>query len=307
MKYLRSYPWGMQLLLFLLMEITFLGFFGVVISQLLPKFTGVSYEYLSKIDEHTPRSIVTIFLYLQGGFNLLLFCCSALLFAYWSHPRPVQFLGLRKPGKPIQPILAIFVMLGAMPVLAAIATLIGKIDFGTSVKAAQAANDQIMGAFLTIHNFPDFLLAFFVMAIIPAIGEELFFRGVLMRFAKQRSPDMVLPILFTAVVFAYTHSNIYGYLSIFLAGVLLAVIYNLTGSIWCSIVAHLCFNGAQVVAAYVAGSASALDDKTISYPLVIGGLVVFGISFYLLLKNKTPLQANWSDNFTAKELSENEY
>ena len=118
---------------------------------------------------------------------------------------------------------------------------------------------------------------------------------------------MVFPILFTAAVFSYTHSNIYGYLSIFIAGVLLAVIYNLTGSLWCSIVGHLFFNGTQVTLSYLGTRNGAIKtimtSNTMPVYLVIAGATVFCISFYLLLKNKTPLPPNWSDNFTRDELS----
>jgi membrane protease YdiL (CAAX protease family) len=176
------------------------------------------------------------------------------------------------------------------------------------VKAAQEASDNMFNAFLNIQSFASFIKVFFIMAVVPAVGEEMFFRGVLMRFARQRSRTMVFPIIFTAVVFAYSHTNIYGYLSIFSAGVLLAVIYNLTGSIWCSILGHLSFNGMQVTLSYLGNHSPSIKafmaSNTVPIYLIIGGAVVFGLSFYLLLKNKTPLPDNWSDNFIPGELSE---
>ncbi len=45
-----------------------------------------------------------------------------------------------------------------------------------------------------------------------------------------------------------------------------------------------------------------MADNTVSLYLVAAGAAIFAISFYLLLKNKTPLPANWSDNFTPEEL-----
>ena len=144
-----------------------------------------------------------------------------------------------------------------------------------------------------------------MIAIVPALGEELFFRGVLMRFVRQRSRNMVMPVVLTAIIFSLSHTNIYGYLSIFLAGVLLAVIYNLTGSLWCSILAHCSFNGLQILITYMgtrnAAMKTFMEQTTVPYYLVIAGAILFGISFYLLLKNKTPLPANWSDNFTPEE------
>ena len=117
---------------------------------------------------------------------------------------------------------------------------------------------------------------------------------------------MVFPVLLTAGVFALAHSQVYGLISIFLAGVLLAVIYNLTGSLWCSILAHLFFNGTQIILSYAGNNNAAIkqymNNTEIPYYLVIGGAAVFCISFYLLIKNKTPLPPNWTNDYTIAEL-----
>src|SRR5580704_3531071 len=111
---------------------------------------------------------------------------------------------------------------------------------------------------------------------------------------------MPLPIPFIAVVFSYSHFNIYGYLFIFLAGGLFSVLYNPIGSLWCSIIAHLVFNGTQLILTYMSNNNTTLrsfmENNIVPAYLVIGGAIVFSISFYLLLKNKTPLPANWTDD-----------
>lgn len=301
MKYFRSYPWGAQLLLFMLLIATMLIFGGTMTYLLVPKFTGYNLDQLRMVTEQSPQSFIGVSLTVQGLLSVIMFLAPALLFAYLTHPKPGKYLGLTAPGDTIQVILVIFMMLGAMPVLWMLESLIGHIDFGAKVKADQAANDSLTGAYLTMPTFAAFIRAFVVMAVIPAFGEEMFFRGVLMRLAKRRTRTMALPVVFTAIVFAYSHTNIYGYLSIFLAGVLLAVIYNVTGSLWCAIVAHLFFNGFTVVMAYLGSSSPAIKafvgGGEVPYYYVIIGVVVFTISFYLLLRNKTPLPANWTDDF----------
>ena len=305
MRYLRAYPWAFQLVLFLLMMFTFLSGSRVIVLSVLTKMTGYTLEQLAAIGPGSPAAMVNVAIWVQGILNLAIFFLPAYVFAYLSTPRPLEFLGLRKPGKSIQPLLVVLIMIGATPVFQMIEGLVGKINFGAAVKAEQEANDNMMTAFLNISSFGSFIKVFVIMAIVPALGEEVFFRGVMMRFVRQRSRSMVLPVIFTATLFSLSHTNIYGYLSIFLAGVLLAVIYNLTGSLWCSILAHMSFNGLQVVLMYASARNVAvktfMEQSTVPYLLVIGGAVLFGVSFYLLLKNKTPLPGNWSDNFTAEE------
>ena len=297
MKYFREYPWGMQALLFVLMVFTMMSAASAIMLSVLPKLTGFTMLQVTNMDEKSSPALVNAALVFQGFGSLLAYLAPAAIFAYLAHPQPKQYLGLRAPGKPIQLVLVILVMLGSMPVLGFIADMIGKIDFGADVKAKQEANDRIMEAFLKVPSAAALLKAVLVMAVIPAFAEELFFRGILMRIARKRSRNMVVPVLLTAIVFSLSHSNIYGYLSIFLAGVLLAVIYNVTGSLWCAILAHFTFNGTQILLSYLSGSDKAASDKDIPLMLVVAGAVVFAGSFYLLLKNKTPLPEKWYEDF----------
>lgn len=311
MKYFRSYPLGMQLLLFLLMAITVLSSASFIIPTILAKATDVPVRMMAGITPATAANIVNAAIIFQGISNLVIYTCTSLLFAYLATPRPKAYLGLRAPGKPLQPILAIFVMLGAWPILSGIEGLIGHIDFSKEIKAEQLANENTFNAFLNMPDFGAFLKVFVLIAIVPALGEELFFRGVLMRFAKKRSRTMVFPILFTAAIFAYSHANPYGYLSIFLAGALLAVIYNLTGSLWCNIAAHMFFNGTQIILAYLGNNnadvKAFMANNSVPYYLIIAGAIVFSGSLYLLWKNRTPLLPNWADDFTPQELSQKAY
>lgn len=305
MKYFRTYPWGMQLLLFLLMCFTFMSSIGAIVLGVFPKLTGLAITDLTGITVESPSKLIHASLVVQGIQNLFIFLLPAATFAYLAHPEPAAYLGLRKPGKPLQVLLVVLVMAGAMPVLILLENLIGQIDFGAKVKAAQAANDNIMRAYLKMPTIVDFLRTFVVMAIIPAVGEELFFRGSLMRFARKRSSTMIFPILFTAAVFSYSHTNIYGYLPIFLAGSLLAVIYQLTGSMWCSIVAHMFFNGAQIVLHYVGGDGidKITEQGGVFYSIVAAGAVLFAGAFYMLLKHSTPLPKDWAEDYTPAELN----
>lgn len=284
-----------------MMIVTMMSFGSVMVFTFLPKFTPYTLLQLTNITEQSPARMINASLIVQGVFNLFLFLVPAWLFSYLAHPQPAGYLGLRAPGRKIQWLLVICLMLGAIPLLELLQSLIGLINFGPKIKASQEASNHLYGAFLTIPDLSAFIRTFVIMAIFPAFGEEMFFRGVMMRFAKKRSRTMSFPVFFTAVIFAYAHSNIYGFLSIFFAGVLLACIYYLTGSLWCSILAHLVFNGSQVILSYAgknnAGVKTFLDNNTVSVFLVIGGAIVFSYSLYLLIKNKTPLPDNWTDDF----------
>lgn len=301
MKYFRYYPWGLQFFLFLLMVITIFSFANYTAAALIPKMAGVSLSQLFEINEKSPYWLVKTAVLTQGALSLSIFLIPALLFSYLTHPDALSYAGLNKPKKAIQPLLAMLLMLSAIPLLELVQALVSHLPFDKAIRDEQAASEKTMMAYLTMYSPADFVRSFIVMALIPAVGEELFFRGVLMRFTQKASKNMFFSISFTSAMFAFSHSNVFGMFSIFLAGVLLACVYYLTNSLWCSILAHMTFNGTQVVLMYLANSServkSFANSKDSHYGLIIACALVFTGTLLLINKYKTPMANDWTDDF----------
>src|SRR5690606_15272529 len=121
-----------------------------------------------------------------------------------------------------------------------------------------------------------FLKTFAVMALLPAISEELFFRGIIMRMVHQRVGKVIHAILLSAIIFALMHGNPMGFVSIIIAGAILAAVYYLTGSLWLSMLAHLLNNGLQIILIYLGTSNKAIqafiDSDSIPLPYVAAGI-----------------------------------
>lgn len=258
------------------------------------------------LNENSPRKVVNAALLSQLLSAAGIFLFPSLLFAYFTHPRPGSYLGLVKPGKSLHWILAPLVIIAATPLFLFIAELMSQIDFGASAKQVQENNDRIMKGMLSMSDPLHLLASLVVMAVLPGISEELFFRGLLMRFAAKRAPSIAFPLIVSAVLFATMHSNPQGMVSIFLAGLLLGAIYYLTGSLWCSIIAHACYNGLQVLMIYASTSSptlkAAADSNSVPISWLLVGTPLFALFLFLLWKNRTPLAANWSADYTPEEL-----
>lgn len=88
------------------------------------------------------------------------------------------------------------------------------------------------------------LMAFSAVFVAP-LAEEVIFRGYLYPVAKSfAGPNAA--IFFSALLFAACHGNIPLMLPLFLLGILMALAYEWTGSLWASISIHFFFNGATV-------------------------------------------------------------
>lgn len=304
-RYWREYPWGLQFLLFVLMIFTLSSFFMVIAYLVVPLFTGVPIADLAGLNDQSTRRIKDAFLLAQGISSTGVFLAPAVLFAYMAHPRPAEYLGLRKPGKAIHWLLVPLVMLGAMPLLLGLEALMRDITLAGKAQEMQNDTDSAFKALLSMQSFGDFLKTFAVLSIVPAICEELLFRGAVMRIIHLRNKRTAVAIAVSALTFAVVHYNPVGLFAIFFAGVLLGGIYYLTGSLWLSMLAHFLNNGLQIVLMYLGTKNAAIkafvDGDSIPLWLIGAGAVLFAGSLYLLWKNSTPLPDDWSDDFKGEE------
>ena len=82
---------------------------------------------------------------------------------------------------------------------------------------------EITIAFLKMENIIDLVLNLFLIAIIPAVGEELFFRGVLQKLFIKWTTKKHFSILITAFLFSAIHMQFFGFFPRFILGALLIV------------------------------------------------------------------------------------
>ena len=120
---------------------------------------------------------------------------------------------------------------------------------------------------------------------------------------------MIFPLFITSLLFALIHFAPYSIVPIFFAGLLLGLIYYLTGSLWCSILFHFLNNGLQIALEYYGNSNKSvqtiMDSNSLPLYLPLAGALMVAIALYILFKTKTPLAPGWENDFTAEEL-ENE-
>jgi membrane protease YdiL (CAAX protease family) len=324
-RYWRTYPWFLQMTLVILMMITLASFTTYLLLVLAPKLSGLPFNEIANLTPASSPLAIRVGVLMQAVSHMGIFAIPALLFASFTHPRVREYLGLRAPGKTIHWLLATGIMLGLLPVfLWGEAWFMQHMHLGKWADEMQKTNDNTVKTFLTLSGSADLALLLFTLAFLPALGEELIFRGVLLRLMHRRvtkslptlvvgdtvvAPDvqrtMVTPVIFTALLFAAVHFNPYGFAFIFIAGCILALIYFLTGSLLCSIWAHLLYNGIQVSGIFFskhnAVAKNITDGKNIPALVPLIGLAVFGICFYMLVRTQTPLKTDWSNDFRPGE------
>jgi ABC-type tungstate transport system substrate-binding protein len=88
------------------------------------------------------------------------------------------------------------------------------------------------------------------MAFLPALFEEVLFRGALQNLLVKWWKAPLLGILFTALLFSLVHLSIYLFLSRAVLGFVLGLMYYKTKNIWVNIIAHFLNNAIVVTTMY---------------------------------------------------------
>ena len=130
---------------------------------------------------------------------------------------------------------------------------------------------------LNVETIGGLLLNLIIIALIPAIGEEMTFRGVLQQSLTRRMNPHVAIIL-SAAIFSFFHFQFYGFLPRMFLGILLGYMFYITGSLWTSILMHFVNNG-SAVALYYLGNKGIIEDaehwgETQNAWLIVGSAIV---------------------------------
>jgi hypothetical protein len=125
----------------------------------------------------------------------------------------------------------------------------------------------------------------FILAIIPAIAEEMVFRGVLQQILCRIFRSGHIAIWITAIFFSAIHFQFFGFLPRLLLGLSFGYLFFWTGNLWITIIAHFVNNAIPVIISHfilwtnLNNKASDIAEKQILLPLV-PALLSIGILYY---------------------------
>lgn len=112
----------------------------------------------------------------------------------------------------------------------------------SKLKPAELAAENMVKILLGEGAQQYLVLAFFSITILPALCEELIFRGVLQPLLSKALSNVHLGIWISAVIFSAIHFQFYGFLPRVLLGAILGYLVLWSGSLWTAIVAHFANN-----------------------------------------------------------------
>lgn len=135
----------------------------------------------------------------------------------------------------------------------------------------------------SFEGIPQFLLAFIVIAILPAVGEELLFRGVLQNGFHGITKNIHIAIWISAILFSTIHMQFYGFVPRMLLGALFGYLYFWSGNLFIPMFAHLVNNGLTLILFYLHDIGVIETDLTNTEPAPLYAAGIFAIITAALL------------------------
>ena len=192
--------------------------------------------------------------------SVFIFIIPPLLFSYFENDKYINGLGFNSKFKRQNILIILMIILFSQPLVAYCMQENLKFikyisdyipEMVESMKQMEANADRMTKEFLKMDNIGDLLFNLFLIAIIPAIGEEMFFRGVIQKKLKNILRNPHIAILITSFIFSAIHMQFFGFLPRFFLGMILGYLFYYSGNLWMSVIAHFINNALAVLLMYL--------------------------------------------------------
>ncbi len=298
-----AYIQALSLLLIIVLSLLFVYLFAMILA--LP-FWGKDVLFMldgGKLDLSRPE-IISFMKYIQTVSQFAIFILPPVLFAFLVHRKIFDYLKLNLRFSIAQLFLSILLIYVSLPFLSWIGSLNQQMvlpEFLAGVEnwmktTEESASQQII-AFLNVKTFGAILFNFIMIALIPGIGEELLFRGVLIRLFKKWFGSVHAAVIVSSLLFSALHMQFYGFFPRLVLGLILAYTFVWTSSLWVPIIIHFLNNATILLIYYVNKTPDILDQEIESIGasqniFVIVMSAAFSLMFLYLIYHQRRIPGN---------------
>ena len=310
-----------------LLSLMLVAFGGLVVGQFVAIFLVTQIYHLSLLQvmemvtniSDYPDYKIAIYL-LQGLSAIFAFVIAPWCYLRFIEKKPLSILSPNQKIEILPVMLSILISIIFMAVNFKFAEWNAQMVFPEFLKGLEqwmrTQEDKLEEATIfltTIGNPLELVIAMLVIAVIPAIGEELLFRGLVQNQLHSWTRNAHLAVWITGILFSAIHIQFYGFVPRMLLGVLFGYMYLWSGNLIYPILAHFANNGFQLIMLYLHGrdlTEFNIDDAdTVPWPLffasaLLSTILIVYFQRHFGEKNSTPKE--WHRVFASKQLHQAE-
>jgi hypothetical protein len=249
-------------------------------------------------DLNNPETI-SVLKYFQVVQSIGLFIVPPFILGWLFHGSFSEYLSLNKTVNFASVLLVLLLSFAASPFINFIGEMNANMHLPewlsgveTWMKNAEENAAEITEAFLKVENLGGLFFNVFMVAVLPAVGEELLFRGVIQRIFINWTKSIHWGIWISAILFSALHMQFYGFIPRMFLGVLFGYLLVWSGSMWLPIIAHFLNNAIAVVGMYLIDKKLLTPDieefgsTSDSYYMAVISVVLIAV-FMLMIKQQT--------------------
>ncbi len=259
-------------------------------------------EMSSILSDYNDPDTIIFLKYLQTLQAIGLFILPAFIIAYLFHSKITEYLRFNEKITTRSIVFTVFILLASIPIINSLAVLNQGMQFPDClaglenwIQEKEASAQTITESFLRMDSVTSLMLNIIMIGVLPAIGEELIFRGVFQRLFAEWTKNIHWGIIIAAFLFSAIHMQFYGFLPRFVLGIVLGYLFYWSGSIWIPIVGHFVNNTAAVLVYYfysdkITEEIESFGANPNSYGYLIVSIVIVGSLLYLFYKENKRLE-----------------
>jgi membrane protease YdiL (CAAX protease family) len=226
--------------------------------------------------------------------HILIFIISPIVFlSIFYRKRIISYLSLNH-FHPSLLLLFPMALFSLYPVMGYLSFYIDQIDLPDFLDKMDKSSMESLGELLKMNSFQDLLVNIIVIGIIPGIGEELLFRGIIQKEFTSKLINPHVAIFITAVIFSAFHFQVAGFIPKLIIGLVLGYAYFLSGSLILAMVIHSLNNIFLTTSLFAAGGkieTQTAPTENLPVVVVLFSLIIFATLFYMILSiTKTNIQ-----------------
>lgn len=284
-QYLTTYPPALQFVVLCAIVSMSMLLGATLFNVLQLKLMGMSTEALLSMSEIPPQAAFKLKI-INSVLLVLMLGLPAYLFAYLAYPKPLYYLGLKNNSELSTQwiLLSIICIIAISPFVSYMEELLQKISFFKI--DPNAHYDKMSKAMLQGTDSKTLISNLLAICLVPAIVEELFFRGCLQQvLCNWLKKNHWIALILVAVMFSAFHGQLSGFVPRVFLGLILGLVYYWSGNIFYSIVIHFLNNTFGILLYYFYEKKWITSDpaQIISIPIWIVAISIF-LSILIIYK-----------------------
>jgi membrane protease YdiL (CAAX protease family) len=255
----QNFSPGLKVLaLMMVMIVTFLIALALGVALSIPFFGMGFLDDIASVSVNSDPETIFALKYFQIVNQVGLFIAPAILFVVLTDNHFTEYLDLNKGNKQLSMLFGLIVIGVSMPFINWLVQINTNMHLPTFLsgvekwmRESEDKAQELTDIFLATGTWGGFFVNMLMVGLLAAIGEEMIFRGILVKLFREWTGNIHWGVIIPASLFSALHLQFYGFFGRMILGIILGYLFVWSGSLWVPIFVHFFNNAIAVVVSFL--------------------------------------------------------